>query len=104
MSLFKRLNEGYGDNLSSQVWPEDGESEALSRGDGASFYDRIMSRQPKALMVRPMNSTWDYNNVDMIPDSYNGEVGGVRGNGLGEDAQASLDAVMEDIDGIPLEG
>lgn len=81
MSFFDRITkieEGMGQNLSTQIHGDEKEAGALAKGNGNSFYAKTQSKHPKALMVRPAGATWDYNPVPVRPDVNHGEVGGKR--------------------------
>lgn len=59
------------------------------------FVAKTQATYPKAIMVRPVGATWDYNPVPVHPDINHGTV-----NLKGEDVDSNLDNILESINEI----
>ena len=75
---FKDRISSINENLTKQVHGDDAEAASLRVGNSNGFYSRLQGKHPSPVMVKPKNATWDYNPVDVLPDTNHGEVGGVR--------------------------
>lgn len=104
LDRIKAVQEGMGQNLSTQVHGNGGESAAFSKGKDGGFYKRTQAGHPKAIMVRPAGATWDYNPVPVRGDRNHGEVGGKRIDDTNtsptEDCDSDLESILEGIDEI----
>lgn len=79
------------------------ESAAFSTGADGGFYGRTMKNKPKAIMIRPMNSTWEHNPVIVrTEDEDVADEEAVTETPVAESDESDnrVDSIVEDIDQI----
>lgn len=106
MSFMDRIEEM---NLSTKVVGTDAEGAASSTGNSDGFLARILAMRTGPKKIKPAGADWDYDDVEVQPDTNHGMVGGTYLGGDAPDAEIdvpvreheeTVDSILEDLDNL----